>query len=434
VESVAWVSELKDLLSGLFFLLSLLAYRAWVARPSPGRYGVLLGCFALALMAKPMAVTLPLVLLLLDAWPLARLQGHWRERLLEKVPLLVLALLDGVLTVAAQGQAGAMVSFATTGVATRVANAALNPWRYLADTFWPAHLAIFHPIEPVRTEVVTLSLFALGLVTVLVWLQRRVRPYLAVGWLWYLGMLLPVLGIIQVGNQAYADRYTYLPSLGILLAVVWGVADRSMPRGWPHRLALGMAFLGLAASATASRRQISYWRDTKTLYRHALAVTPDNATAECTLGVALLEADSLSAAIGHLERALVLQPGWVYAEANLGVALLNANHPSAAIPHLERAATSMPSAMRYDQLGFAYAAVGRLDDAEAQLSRALRLEPTNAYALIDMGQVLAARGRVAAAESLFQRAAAVAPTDESVRRMLAVARASVASGRFTMRW
>jgi tetratricopeptide (TPR) repeat protein len=393
VESVAWVSELKDVLCGTFFLVSLLAYRRWVARPSGSRYAVLAAAFALALMAKPMAVTLPVVLLLLDAWPLGRLAGHLGERLIEKVPLALLPTADGVLTVIAQRASGAVASVGAVGWPARFANAALAPWRYLFATIWPARLAIFHPYEPISTALALLALAGLALLTWLAWARRRSMPYLAVGWLWYLAMLVPVLGILQVGSQAYADRYTYLPSLGLWLAIVWAASDWVASHSTARRVAIALACVALAALALTTRRQVSHWRNTQTIYEQALAVTPDNPTTECSLGAALLQSDSLEAAVRHIQRALALKPGWAYAEGNLGAALVRLGRYREAIPYLERATQSLSIAMLHDYLGVAYANVGRLDDAEARLSQGLRLEPSNPSLLAHRAQVLAARRR-----------------------------------------
>ena len=419
VESVAWISELKDVLCGVFFLSSLLAYRWWVARPSRLRYVLLASAFALALMAKPMAVTLPVVLLLLDAWPLDRLRGRLSERLLEKVPLALLAVADAVLTVRAQHATGAVVSIDTVGLAARVTNAALTPWRYLAQTIWPARLAIFYPYTPISAGVFVLAAAGLALVTGLVWAQRRSRPYLAVGWLWYLVMLLPVVGILQVGNQAYADRYTYLPILGVLLAVVWGISDWAAPRPAARGAAIAVGCLALIALALTTRRQISYWRDNKTLYEHALAVAPDNATTRVLLGTTLVHEGSLQAAVHQFELALAMKPGWSYAEGNMGMALMRQGRAAEAIPYLERALRLLPNAVLHDQLGLAYAAVARLDEAEAQLREAVRLEPTSAYVLVDLAQVLAEKNRFPEAERLMDQALALEPNNEAARQVQA---------------
>jgi tetratricopeptide (TPR) repeat protein len=428
VESVAWISELKDVLCGTFFLASLLAYRRWVARPSRPRYGVLAAAFALALMAKPMAVTLPAVLLLLDAWPLGRLAGHVRERLIEKAPLASLAVADAVLTVMAQHASGAVASVESVGWPMRLANAALAPWRYLLATFWPAHLAIFHPYQPISPAAALLAFLGLVLITWLAWTRRRSMPYLAVGWLWFLAMLAPVLGILQVGSQAYADRYTYLPTLGLLLALVWGVSDGVALRPAARRAVIALSCVALAALALTTRRQVSYWRNTQTIYAQALAVTPDNPIAECSLGAALLQTDSLEAAVRHIERALVLKPGWAYAEGNLGVALVRLGRFGEAIPPLEHAARSLSMAMLHDQLAVAYANLGRIGDAEAQVSQGLRLEPSNVDLLVHQAQLLAAQHRFQEAKAVLDRAAALDPSNEMARRMLAQIHDSLSAG------
>jgi tetratricopeptide (TPR) repeat protein len=427
VESVAWVSELKDVLCGTFFLATLLAYRRWVAQPSRPRYGVLAVAFALALMAKPMAVTLPALLLLLDAWPLGRRAAPLGERLIEKAPLALLAVGDAVLTVIAQRASGAVASVESVGWPMRLANAALAPWRYLLAMFWPAHLAIFHPYQPISGAVVFLALLGLVLITWRAWTRRQSLPYLAVGWLWFLAMLIPVLGILQVGNQAYADRYTYLPTLGLLLALVWGVSDGVASHPAARRVVTARSCVALAALAFTTRRQVSYWRNTRRSTR-ALAVTPDNPIAECSLGAALLQTDSLDAAVRHLERALVLKPGWAYAEGNLGVALVKLGRFGEAIPHREHATQSLSMAMRHDQLAVAYANLGRIDDAETQVIQGLRLEPSNAALLIHRGQLLAARHRFPEAKAQLDRAMVLEPSNEMARRVLAQIHDSLSAG------
>src|SRR5262252_1111559 len=403
VESVAWAAELKDVLSGALFLLALLAYRRWVARPSAARQSMVVALFALALLAKPMVVTLPLLLLLLDAWPLARLSGHVRERVLEKWPLFAMAAIVSVIPWAVQRQAGAMAPLGAVTPAHRVANALVTVWRYLAMTAWPARLAIFYPDRPIAALGVALAVAGLVAVTFVAWRRRRTQPYGLVGWLWYLVMLIPVLGLVQVGQQAYADRYTYLPTIGILVIVVWAIADLVRTRPTARRVALTLALVALAALGLATARQVSYWRDTRRLYEHALAVTPSNAMAECTLGAALLDGGDVAGAIPHLETAVRLAPGFVYAQQALGRALVAAGRDQDAIPHLERSLPALENASAHDALGAAYMSLGRLDDAVREFRAALRLDPNHDDALLHLGEALGNQGHYDEAQAMLAR-------------------------------
>jgi protein O-mannosyl-transferase len=421
VESVAWAAELKDVLSAALFLLALLAYRRWVARPGAGRYAALLVTFALALMAKPMAVSLPVILLALDGWPLRRLGGQLRRRVLEKWPLFAMALADTLITLAVQRRVGAMSSLDAHGLGPRFANAAVSVWRYLGKTAWPSGLAIFYPDRPVSPMAAVLATAGLAAVTFLVFWWRRTRPYLATGWLWYLVVLLPVLGIVQVGGQACADRYTYLATVGILVMIVWAGADAVASRPLLRGVAIVLALASLTALGGVTLRQVSRWRDTRTLYEHALAVTPDNAVAECSLGAALSDAGEFPAAIIHLETALRLAPGYSYAEAGLGRALLLAGRPTEAIHHLERSVVTLESASAHDFLGSAYAGVGRLGDAVREYEAALRLDPDGEPALVHLGQAFGALGRYSEAEAVLARAVDLAHENVERRRLLAMA-------------
>jgi tetratricopeptide (TPR) repeat protein len=421
VESVAWASELKDVLSGAFFLLTLLAYRRWVERPSLARQAGLLLLAALALTAKPMVVTLPIVLLLLDAWPLGRLKGHARARVLEKWPLFLMAAAVAVITWAVQRQAGAMAPLGSVTPAHRIGNALVSVWRYLGMTARPTRLAIFYPDRPLAPLTIALAAAGLVAVTVLAWRRRREQLYLLVGWLWYVAMLAPVLGLVQVGQQAYADRYTYLPTLGVLVMLTWSVAELVLRRPSLRRAVVAITLVVLAALGLLTARQVSFWRDTRRLYEHALAVTPSNAMAECTLGAALLDQGDVNAAIPHLEAAVRLTPDFAYAQEGLGRALVAAGRPDEAIPHLERSRSSLRSATAHDALGTAYMEVGRLDDAAREFRAALQLDPSNDQALLHLGETLGNQGHYSEAQELLARAAARAPHDADRRRELAMA-------------
>jgi hypothetical protein len=294
VESVAWASELKDMLSGLFFMLTLWAYARWVDRPGRWRNALVVACLALGLLCKPMLVTLPFVLLLLDLWPLGRLRGGpapvaARGRpcaapartlgglAIEKWPMFVLVALFAVITFLVQHASGAMGTEGSHPLDARLSNAAITCWRYLGLTLWPHRLLPFYPLRPgISLLNGTVAALALAAVSVLALWQFRRRPQLLVGWAWYLGTLVPVLGLVQVGMQAYADRYTYLTVLGVLIAVVWTLAE-SWPSGRTARVAgavLACALLGVSGVATA--RQVARWRTNHSLFTYTLALDPSN--------------------------------------------------------------------------------------------------------------------------------------------------------------
>ncbi len=339
VESVAWVSERKDVLSAVFFMLTLAAYVRYTRRSSIASYLLMTFFFAFGLMSKPMLVTLPFVLLLLDYWPLARFatptnlandaeSSNWLDRrpvaeklIFEKIPLVVLAAVSCVIALLLQGKA--LNPIAHIPLLLRVYNASVSCVTYIWQMLWPDKLALLYPY-PLSQLSIWPCVFAIGLllaVTLVVWEFRKERPYLITGWLWYLGMLVPVIGLIQVGAQARADRYTYLPQIGLYLAATWAIADLS--RSWPHRRKvlsiLATAVIGLLAWRASS--QTSYWKNSETIWNRTLAVTSNNAIAHQQLGNAALGAADLETAIFHFEESLKIAPDQANVHTNLGVAL-----------------------------------------------------------------------------------------------------------------
>jgi hypothetical protein len=331
VESVAWASERKDTLSGLFFMLGLLAYARFASRPTLARWSLVAGSLALGLLAKPMLVTFPFVLWLLDAWPLGRLRGlaggdaaaraEARRALLEKVPMLLMVAAAAVATYAVQRSLGAMTEGDELPLPFRLGNALESTMVYLGDAFWPTGLAVFYPhrglvLSPLRVGASGLGLLALTLLAVR---ARRTRPWLLVGWLWFLGTLVPVSGIVQVGLQARADRYLYLPLIGLSLAVAWEVEARWRARGLPRRALAAAAALAIAALAVGTRLQLRHWRDTHALYERAIAAVPDNYLALHNLGLVLVNEGRALEARPLLERAIAL--GGDSADAHAGLAV-----------------------------------------------------------------------------------------------------------------
>jgi tetratricopeptide (TPR) repeat protein len=375
VESVAWVAERKDTLSGLFFMLTLLAYARYAQAPSLRRYGAVAAACVASLLAKPMAVTLPCVLWLLDAWPLRR-RPFSRRAVLEKLPLLAASVAVGAIALRTQADAGSWLPAEQYPLPVRLANAALSLVAYLGDAFWPSGLVVFHPHprDAVSLPWAGAAAAVLLALSAGAWLQRRRRPWLAVGWLWFLGMLLPVLGLLQVGLQARADRYTYLPLIGLSLALAWSVRDWARTRA-RRRLALGGALVSALALAAAAHVQARHWRHTESLFRHAAAASEDNWLAHQWLGVLALERGELDAAEPHFRAALASQPDW--SEVHLGLADVAAErgHWHEAIRGYEQARRLRPGdAKPRMRLARALAAAGQpqraLASARAAVERA----------------------------------------------------------------
>jgi len=391
VESVAWASARKDTLSGLFFVLALWIHASPRASRPAGRIGTSLA-MGLGLMAKPMLVTLPFVLLLLDVWPLGRFQTEgqaergkraaWRKAVIEKWPLFGLAIGMSVVTILAQRAGGALTDLAVLPVSERVANALLALLDYTRDAFWPARLAIFYPHPEAGIPALQLAgalVFVVGCSIGSVRLFRR-APAVTIGWLWFIGMLLPVIGLVQVGSQARADRYTYLPLIGLAIAVAWGVSGlvSLWLREGRARTALlataGAIVIGALAFTTSV--QLRYWRDTESVMRHALRVTESNAIAHAYLGVALLARGDAASAASEWRESARIEPRDHVVANNLAWLLATSPDPKVrdganAVVHAERAARLMrddPSAL--DTLAAAYAAAGRFDEAVTTAERA----------------------------------------------------------------
>ncbi len=383
VESVAWISERKDVLSTFFEMLTLLLYVRYTAKPGARSYLAVAAAFGLSLLAKPMAVTFPFVLLLLDFWPLRRLDwplkaAAIRRLFMEKAPLLAMAAVASVLTFLAQRGFGAVISLTRFPLAARAANAAIAYVTYMGKTIWPADLAVLYPARgPVLGTAVTASII-LAAVTGAAWRWVRQRPYLAVGWLWYLGMLVPVIGLVQVGTQAMADRYTYVPMVGLSIALVWTVADLVQNRPALRIAATASAVLALAMLASAAYRQTTYWKTSRTLFEHTLAVTRNNYVIQNNLGVIVAGEGNSAEAVALYRAALATAPEYAEAHANLGHELLKS---------------------------------GQLDQAQSSLTKALDLSPNLASAQADLGLVLAAHGEFEEARRHIERSLILAPGD-----------------------
>jgi tetratricopeptide (TPR) repeat protein len=361
VESVVWIAERKDVLSGLFFMLTLAAYLHYVRKPSIWRYLTMSILFACGLMSKPMLVSLPIIFLLLDYWPLNRgpafakttarqaedrgqtKTGIWWKLVAEKIPLFVLSVASAVATLLAQKQA--IGSFEHLPLSSRVSQALLSYLTYIRQMFWPAKLAVFYPHSENESALwqVLLAGTALAVITIFTILLRKKRPYLVVGWLWYVCMLIPVIGIVQVGLQGHADRYTYLPQLGLYLGVTWWISELlSRWRYGPAALTTA-AIVVIASLAGASRVQASYWKDSERLWQQTIANTSNNHVAHAHLADLLLRQGRINDAISHCQEAVRIQPNDTDAQNNLGLAfLLSGNEADAAI-HFEQSLASNPN-------------------------------------------------------------------------------------------
>ena len=424
VESVAWVSERKDVLSGLFFMLTLMAYVRYARTKgcgpglsflgSPAYWGALL-LFALGLMSKPMLVTLPFVLLLLDWWPLQRVTIRNARSTLgrlvwEKIPFLLLSAASCAATIWAQKEA--LNSLQRITFPARVCNAVVSYAAYLGQMLYPVDLAVYypHPGNHMPLWTVGVSALVLLIVSAVVLAGGRKHSFLLVGWLWYLGMLVPVIGLVQVGGQARADRYTYLPQIGLYIMVAWAAVD--LTSSWRYRRALlgSGAALALATLLVLAHIQTAYWENSFSLMTHTIACTPDNSLVHNNLGYALVAQGKLREAIQHYEQALHIRPGYPEAHNNLGVALADEGKLAEAVQHYERALQFKPDyAEAYNNLGSAVADQGKLDEAVHDCERALQLKPDYPEAHNNLGIVLARQGHVSEAIQHYERALQLKP-------------------------
>jgi tetratricopeptide (TPR) repeat protein len=397
VESVAWIAERKDVLSAVFFMLTLLAYLHYTHAPSIGRYLTVAFVIALGLMSKPMLVTIPFVLLLLDYWPLRRFEARKSRTgrqllrpILEKIPLIVLAAVSSTITFLAQR--GAIGWTEQLPISERVTNALVAYVIYIRQMFWPVGLAVFypHPEDRLSAWEISLAFIILVGITLAALLFRKKAPYFVTGWLWYLGMLVPVIGLVQVGWQGHADRYTYLSQIGLYIAVTWAVSDWS--RSWRfQRITLGAATVLLVGVLSwRALLQTSYWRDSETLFSHALAVTSNNDVALNNLGIISLDKGQLDDAISKLQAAIDLRPENAPAHDNLAKALLRKGQVSEAMVHYRKFLELEPANVEArNTLGTALIQQGHLREAIDQWQEALAMQPENGNAASNLAWVFA---------------------------------------------
>jgi protein O-mannosyl-transferase len=409
-ESVAWVTERKDVLSGLFFTLTLWAYARYVDRRSSfGRYAMVMLWLALGLMSKAMLVTTPLVLLLLDYWPLRR-QVSITRLILEKIPLLALVAAASLLTVAIQGDT--LAGCQRYPLPWRVGNSLIAYVTYLGHTFWPVHLSAIYPRLPVPLPPWQAPLAAaiLVAVTAAVFALRRRCPYLLVGWLWYLGMLTPVIGLLQVGMVSVADRFAYLPHVGLAIALAFGAAD--LVRSWrcPRWVCIAAGSAVLATLMACAWHETSFWRDSKTLWSRALEHTKNNCMAHYCLGLALSDAREYPAAIREYRDAMAICSDMPEIHSHLGVALLHVGQPQEALDQFQTALRINPDYVEgHNQFGAALAELGRPDEAQRQYEIALRLDPRYAQAHQNLANRFVQQGNTAQALKEYETALAIDP-------------------------
>jgi protein O-mannosyl-transferase len=416
VEAVSWVAERKTVLCTFFFLLTLAAYGWYAKRSGVGRYTLLAFLFAMSLMSKPTAITLPLALLLIDFWPLERFPGTSLSRLItEKMPLFLMSMASAAITIYAQRVGGAVGVMEALPLGMRVKNAIYSYFLYIEKAVYPSKLAVFypHPEGTLGIWKVLASAVVLVVVTTLFWRLRR-RRYLVAGWGWFLVSLLPMVGIVQVGRQGWADRYAYIPLWGLFVIAVWlaseGAARISLSRTGQGAIAIAV-LLGYAA---ATYIQIGYWKNSYTLFSHAIQVTNGNSIAEGNLGSALMDMGRPDLAVPHLQRALQITPSMAIAHYNLGTLLHRANQlPEARQEYLlavKYASDPQEAAQAHNNLGVLLNQLGEKDEALAEFTQAIAANPREQNSLIGRGMIEFDAGRFDTAIQDFGRAARVSPS------------------------
>jgi len=432
VESVAWVSERKNLISMFFFLAALAAYRWYTEKPRPGRYSLVASLFALGLMAKPQVITLPFVLLLWDYWPLERMRSGqeapnsagsmdrstnflpFSRLVLEKMPLFLLSAASAVITLKAQAAGGAVRTIVQVPVAVRAGNAILSYARYLDKAFWPSHLAVMYPYRWTWKQLLPLALSLLLIALVSRLIIAAHRRYLLVGWLWFLGTLVPMIGLVQVGGQAMADRYAYLPLVGIFIMVCWGVPEIVRRQPWPSAMPAIAALIVLTALGITARRQLGYWSDNFTLWSHAVEVTGPNFQAQEHLGSVLAAQGRLVEAGLHFQAGVTIDPREPLGTFNLAVydhlqgkiqeAIAGYNAVLRMSPDRELEGRVLANLATADRQ------IGNYSQAETTYRAALRTDPNNQRTWLGLGLLEQKLGKSAPAAEAFSRCVAIQPS------------------------
>jgi len=424
VESVAWVSERKDVLSTFFWILTMWAYIRYAEHPAAGKYLWVVLFFTLGLMSKPMLVTLPFVLLLLDYWPLNRLQidlsntgGSYQKRsrtlylIWEKVPLFVLAVISSSATFYAEKHGGTVASLDVITLKARIANALVAYIKYIVKMIYPVKLAFFYPhpemlpwwqIIGALLVLVAISFTAIKLI--------KQSPFFAVGWLWYLGTLVPVIGLVQVGIQSMADRYTYVPHIGLFIIIVWGLPELLAHWKQSKMWLAALATISLSIIMAVTWKQATYWQNSITLFKHALKVTSNNFVPHMNLGSFLLKQGRAEEAIEHYKQALKIKPDYAEAHYNLGTALVRMGRVDEAIAQFRTALQINPGyADTHVNLGGAFIQTGRIDEAIVHFRKALQIKPFIPEVHVNLGVALANKGKLEDAVTHFRKALHIDP-------------------------
>jgi len=406
-ESVAWVAERKDLLSTFFWMLTLWSYTRYVERSEFNQYLLVVLFFILGLMAKPMLVTLPFVLLLLDYWPLRRFELASRDEnnsqqrrfnlglIYEKMPLFILSAVSSVVTYIAQESSGAVNSLAVIPFHIRIANATVSYASYIGKMIWPHNLAVFYPYpESILSWKIASAGLLLGVISVAVCRMVRTKPYLAVGWLWYIGTLVPVIGIVQVGVQKMADRYTYVPLIGLFIIIAWGVSDILDRWRYKRIILAGSTIFVLSAFTICTWFQIKNWQNSITLFEHALNVTADNSVAHINLGEALAGQGKTEDAVRHYNEALRIKPNLSAPHLNLGVALKESGNLNEAMDHFSKVlGLKSDCAEAHYELGDTLSRKGDFASAMEHYLEAVRIKPDYAKVYNNLGVMLARQNK-----------------------------------------
>jgi len=418
VESVAWIAERKDVLCALLWFLALWFYARYAERPGVGRYLFVLLTFCLGLMAKPVIVTLPFVLLLLDVWPLRRANRF--AILWEKLPLFALAAGASVVTYLAQNQGGAVKSLTSTPLGLRVANALVTYITYIARMFWPVNLAVYYPYpHALAAWRVATAVIVLAGLTILAVSRLRSSPYLAVGWFWYLGTLVPVIGFVQVGGQSSADRYTYVPMVGLAIMLSWAAVDLLERFPGAKTAVAASAAVACVACLVVTWFQLQFWANSGSLFQHAVEVTTDNYIAQNNLANVYLTQMRNEEAVPHIHEALRIKPYYLEAHINLATVLRRLGRNEQSEKEYRVALALQPANVdAHSGYGALLAAEGRTADALREFREAVALKPDDADGHYDLGRVLAATGRPNEAMDQFSEAVRLRPDDAAAFRSL----------------
>ena len=434
VESVAWVCERKDVLSTFFWMLTLWAYARYTEKPTIVRYLFIIFPFVIGLMAKPMLVTLPFVLLLLDFWPLRRTaivsSGKSQKQkprpisaqklFLEKIPLLVIAFAASIVTFLVQRSAGAVAQTDAFPIAERLGNAAISYIRYLGKTFWPTDLSVFYPYQDWQTWQIAIAFLILITVSITVILLRQNKPYLAVGWFWFLGTLVPVIGLVQVGTQAMADRYTYVPLIGFFIFLVWGVASLLKKPSSVQNFGITLVICTvLVGCLITTRVQIQHWRNSETLFSHALKIESGNLVARVMLGNALAKQGDFQEAKAQYEAAIAIRPDFAEVYFNLGNLLVEEKQLDEAIARYALAIQKNPAyAHAHANMAITLGMKGDYREAISHYEESLRIDPNDPVILRYLASDLITIGKYEEAANYLRRAIAISPNDAEARQAL----------------